>query len=813
MQVSFNRIILSTLFTIICLTINAQPIGKDFFTAESVTIPTDSTASIRAWFKTIENKGITLSYSSSNINLEEKIKLKRQKLSIQKFLNAILYKYDFNVVYTSKRKILIQFKGAKKFSLSGTVSDKDSKETLNKCIVFIQSGDKKSFQILTDSCGCFSVQLPFDKYTIKAYYIGYRFYESEVYLDRGINVDIEMKQTAVPLQEIQVKSAALNISDYKKDAPGLLSPNHNDPFARINSLPGVTGTSVSGDQHVNGGQNDENLILLDGVPLYHSHHNNSLLAQFNGDVVKKISFFDSFIPAKYEGRLSSVTDVRIKEGDGRKHHQTLGLELPSASVTFDGPVIKDRLTYMLSGRHSWIDFMKELFTDDSNSSRTFKDLTAKISYTVNPRLSIQGLLYRSKDQYNDSIGIYKNHKILEWKSNLYSISSQAILAKEIQNTNIISFTEYTNSIYAPVISIPSSLYINEGMRNFRLKSDFSKKLDKYVDLSWGFSTAHERFKLLAQKDSVENTFQKVTKLSSYINTQIKFSDKLYTSIAMNLVAYLPKNDEKYFSMQPRFTLKFMPDTHNTCFFDFSRMEQFYHNICEGEIPIPTDFRMPSIGGFKPTSSVFGEVGWKHLVKNAETGISVFYKRRFRILSFHYNFDEEFKNGWNDFIKQGNAHSYGIKIHTTGQWNKWKYNFSYTFSKCQEWFKDFDNQKKNPALHDIPHIFHCTTSYMINKKTIITMGGYIQSGTLVDIFYVDNNVPDKISSYRKRDRLNYRLDFNYTGFFISEYERFRLSYKIGLYNIVGNPKEKEIIDLYSIETRKHCLPYFTLNLKF
>ena len=812
-HVSLKNTLISILLTFISLAIDAQTGKADLFATESITIPEDSTATIFSWFKAIEERGITLSYNSKNVNLEEKIKLLKQKLSIQDFLNAILCNYEFNAEFSASNKILIQLKGVKTFTFKGYIYDKENKEPLPECTVFVESKNKQGrFYAVTDSSGCFSIKLPFDKYLIKVSYIGYQIFMKEVLLNRNAYLDIRMYPFSFSLPEIHIKtSTLLDVPNYK-GATSLLSLNDNDPFAQIHSLPGITGTSVNGDMHVNGGHNDENLILLDGIPIYHSHHNNTLLAQFNGDIVKKISYYDSFIPAKYEGRLSSVTDVTIKEGDSINHHQTLGLELPSASLTLDGPIIRNKLTYIISGRHSWIDFMKDLFTEGF-SSRSFNDLMCKLCYTANSRLSIQGLLYRSNDRYNDSISIYKNHKILEWRNNLYSLSCQIRLPGGFLNSNIISFTEYKNSIFAPAISIPSSFYINEGMKNMKFISDFSKKLDLYVDLSFGVSMARERFNLLTRQTSIENTFQKISKLSFYMNAKMKMTERLHSSVALNMVSYLPENNEKYFSIQPRFTIQFIPDEKNTLFFDFSRMEQFYHNICEGEIPIPSDFRMPSIKGFKPCSSIYGELGWRHLNESSRTGVVLFYKRRFRILGLKYNMSEDFNESWNYLIKQGNAQSYGIKMHGIIQWNKWKVYSSYTFSKSQEWFKEYDNNRKNPALHDIPHVFHCAVSYQTGKRTYLTMGGYIQSGGLLDVYYVDNHSPVSLHTHREREKSNFRFDINYSGKTTSNHERLRLSYKFGLYNIIGNPKEKEIIDLYSMETRYHCLPYFTLNVKF
>lgn len=798
-------------FTATGLAVNAQTSPKSMVAAESIIISNDSTATMLDWFKLIEDQGIVLSYNTSNLNLNEKIDIKHGRFSIAQLLQILLYKYDFEINYSSSNKILLQIKGLKRFILKGYISDKDTTEPLEGCVIIFQTKSHRKFSAVADSLGKFTIKLPYDKYVMNASHIGYKFYTKELSLHKSSNLKIQMSPAVFPLEEVNVKTSSMTDEINYVGASSILSINENDPFAQINSLPGIVGTSVGGNLHVNGGQNDENLLLLDGVPVYHSHHNNTLLAQFNGEAVKKISFFDSFIPAQYEGRLSSVTDVKIKEGDDKSHHQTIGIDLPAASLTFNGPIVKNKITYMISGRHSWIDFMKDLFSDKESSSRTFNDITCKLRYQINSKVSIEGLLYRSRDEYNDSINGAVNHKILGWENTLYSISSQAQLPKKISNTTIVSYSEYKNSIFAPVININSPIYINEGMRNFMVKSNFSKKFDDYIDLSWGVSASREKYNLLASKDTVQNGYQKVTQLSSYLNYKIKVTDKLYGNVALNIVSYLPEKNSNFFSIQPRFTIRFIPNNSHLFSFDFSRMEQFYHNLCLGEIPLPTDLRMPSVNGFKPSSSLHCEIGWKYIQKNWRTSVSTYYKRRFDILGVRYNIVPD-NDGWNRFIMKGNANSYGVKVHSMIQWNKWLLNLSYTYSRSHEWFKDYNNNKKCPTLHDIPHIFQCATSYMTGAQSYISVGGYIKSGTLENILNEDQSSLQLIYA-RHRRKINYKLDLNFASSINSKKQRVKFSYKIGLYNIIGNPKEDEIIDLYSIETKKHCLPYFSMNLKF
>ena len=631
--------ILLTFLTAFSLSASAQTFtGR--VAEESVNVTADSTATVLGWFNMFERKGLVLSYNSSDINLYEKIKMPGQRMGIDDFLDRVLYRYVYELQHTEGNKILIRIKGVKTFVLQGHVSDADTDENLGDCSIILINQQNEIFSTATDINGMFRISVPIGKYKLKTTYVGFDRYSKPITLNRNLYAEIKMTQTSIPMKEVVVKTSPLSDIINYKGSYDILSVNSSDPFSQINSLPGVSGTLVTGNFNVNGGQSDENLILLDGIPVYHSQHNNSLLSQFNGDAVQKVSFYDSFIPARYEGRLSSVTDVKIKEGGMKRHSQNINIELPSASLTLDGPIIKDKFTYMISARHSWLDFMENIFSGNPDLNRSFMDITSKLMFRVNDYTYLRALLYRSTDSFNDTIDSYKNQEVLEWISGMYSVSLDTRIAGKIYNNSMLAYSEYKNKIFAPLIDIPSPFYINEGMSKYVMKSDFITSLDRYTDLSWGIKLLHERFNLLASKDTVENNKHDVSQISSYLNTKIKISRRLNLSAAVSFVSYLPKSNPSFFSIQPRFTMRYLCDDKNVISLDFSRMEQFYHNICLGEIPIPTDLRMPSIEGFAPSSSLHGEVGWKHNEKNSMFTVSAFYKRRFNILGVRYTIESE-----------------------------------------------------------------------------------------------------------------------------------------------------------------------------
>ena len=200
---------------------------------------------------------------------------------------------------------------------------------------------------------------------------------------------MNLKPALFEVDEVTVRSIR-NEAELTEITPsGMLSFNGNDLFSQIWILPGVTGTPTGNNFMVDGGSYDENIILLDGVPVFHPGHVNALLPQFNGDVIKNIVFHKGFFPTRLEGGLSSVTEFNLKDGNKNRHTRTFSIDMPAASLTLEGPVIKNRLSYLVSVRRSWMDFFDELLSAENRLNHYSFDYTAKLSYYMYRRWTMQ----------------------------------------------------------------------------------------------------------------------------------------------------------------------------------------------------------------------------------------------------------------------------------------------------------------------------------------------------------------------------------------------------------------------------------------
>lgn len=519
------------------------------------------------WFGYIERQlDLTLSYNPSLIDLHKTCRISASgQMTVSQLLALVLEGYRFRTTFIPPRKLAIQIHRPQTYCLSGSVAEEGSGERLYGAVVVLDDGKEGKWHALTDADGRFRLYLPEGYYRMNISYMGYQPYTQPVRVDRDRTLRPALTPQLFEIAEVTVKSYKNGGELGELTPSNLLSFSGNDLFSQIWILPGVTDLPTGCNFQVDGGSSDENQLLLDGVPVYHPGHINSLLPVFNGDAVRSMVFHKGFFPTRLEGRLSSVTEVNLKEGNLQEHVRTLTLDMPAAGITLEGPILKDKLSYLVSARRSWLDFFDNLLSEDSRMNHSTYDYNAKLSYHLSPSSTLR---------------------------------------------------------------------------------------------------------LMAQ-------------------------------VGVHFVGYLPRHHRSYYSIQPRFSLKYQPAEKELLYLHFSRMEQFYHNLRFDYLSLPTDFRMPSIDGFRPRSSEHYEVGWKHFLENGQLDVSAYYKTRRHVVALSP--DTSIEDARRDqYIMTGNGDSYGAKAYFYNTWKRWTLQLSYAYTRSREWFPRLEDRGKLPSLYDIPH---------------------------------------------------------------------------------------------------------------
>ena len=558
---------------------------------------TASSATVLQWFGYIERQlDLTLSYNPSLIDLHKTCRISASgQMTVSQLLALVLEGYRFRTTFIPPRKLAIQIHRPQTYCLSGSVAEEGSGERLYGAVVVLDDGKEGKWHALTDADGRFCLYLPEGYYRMNISYMGYQPYTQPVRVDRDRTLRPALTPQLFEIAEVTVKSYKNGGELGELTPSNLLSFSGNDLFSQIWILPGVTGLPTGCNFQVDGGSSDENQLLLDGVPVYHPGHINSLLPVFNGDAVRSMVFHKGFFPTRLEGRLSSVTEVNLKEGNLQEHVRTLTLDMPAAGITLEGPILKDKLSYLVSARRSWLDFFDNLLSEDSRMNHSTYDYNAKLSYHLSPSSTLR---------------------------------------------------------------------------------------------------------LMAQ-------------------------------VGVHFVGYLPRHHRSYYSIQPRFSLKYQPAEKELLYLHFSRMEQFYHNLRFDYLSLPTDFRMPSIDGFRPRSSEHYEVGWKHFLENGQLDVSAYYKTRRHVVALSP--DTSIEDARRDqYIMTGNGDSYGAKAYFYNTWKRWTLQLSYAYTRSREWFPRLEDRGKLPSLYDIPHQLGAALSCQIGRHSSLSLGGTVRSGRIIEL---------------------------------------------------------------------------------
>lgn len=791
--------------------VNGQEVKSAHTVAEEWIQVPGSSATVSQWFGWIEKyTGIVLSYNAAQIEMDKVCRIERsEKMTVRELLDKILAGYQVKTAFVPPRKLVIQARRMENYYVGGTVCEEESEERLYGAVVTLEDGRGKQWHTISNENGMFRLYVPEGLYVLKTSYMGYTPQTRAIRVEKDCFVRTYLKPLLFEIEEVTVESGKRESELNGLTPSNLLSFNGNDLFSQIWILPGVTSSLAGHNFMVDGGGYDENQLLLDGVPVFHPGHFNSLLPVFNGDAVKNMVFYKGFFPTRLEGKISSVTEVNLKEGNKDEHVRTLTLDMPAASVTLEGPIIKKKLSYMVSARRSWLDFFDGLLSEENRLNHSMYDYNAKLSYSLSPVSTLNVLAYGARDDYRLPIKENgENASVLRWDNQVYQLS-YTTQKGSLGNTTSVFYSAHNNRAYMGEMGYDGESYVHSGIKSLNAATDFSYAYENLYHARWGVKYTYEIYDLASQGEEVTVRHEPVSQVSLYYDNLLRISPELSVQVGVHGVGYYPQHSRSYYSIQPRFSLKYFPSEKNLLYVNFSKMEQFYHFLRFDSFSLPTDFRMPSIDGFKPRSSEHYEAGWKHFLKDGQLEFSTYYKTRRNVLALRP--DTWLEDGsWQQCLMAGRGDSYGVKGYYYQQWKRWTWQLSYAYSRSREWFGEMPERGKIPSLYDIPHQLAGAVSYQLTKRSSFSVGGTLRSGKVMQLDEDFELLPAE--DFRKRrEPLNYRVDVGYS--YRKSLGEKLLLLRLGVYNLVGNPSEEDILNFYSVHWHSNCLPYGSISFKF
>lgn len=806
-----SRLYILLLLAVLGMTeVDGQDLKPSDTVAEELVQVSASSATVLQWFGYIEKQcGIVLSYNPAQIDLTKICTIETAgSMTVGRLLAQVLKDYRFKTAFVPPRKLVIQIQKQEEHYVRGKVSEADTDEKLYGAVVSWADAAGRQWNTVTDENGIFKLYLPEGAYTLSVSYMGYTPYTRQVRISHDCFQNASLQPLLFEIDEVTVRSEKSTGELTELNPSNLLAFSTNDLFSQIWILPGVTSSLAGNNLQVDGGGPDENQFLLDGVPVYHPGHLGSLLPMFNGDAVKNMVFHKSFFPTRLAGRLSSVTEVNLKEGNKDEHMRTLTLDMPAASVMLEGPILKQKLSYMVSARRSWLDFFDNLLSEDDRLNHSSYDYNAKLSYSISPLSTLNLLAYGARDDYHLPVYEGETTSVLRWENQVYQLSYNTQWGK-LGNATSLYYSSYSNRALVDGLGLDGEGYVRSGIKSLNVSTEFTYAPENLYRARWGLKYTHESYDLATLGEEIRTRREPIGQVSLFYDNTVNISPRFSVQVGVHGVGYYPRNHRSYYSIQPRLSVKYFPTEKDLLYFHFSKMEQFYHYLRFSSWALPTDFRMPSIDGYRPRTSEHYEIGWKHFLEEGRLEASLYYKTRRNVVALR---PETFvENGaWQEYIMSGNGDSYGAKFYLYKNWQRWKLQLSYAYTRSREWFAEVENRKKLPSLYDVPHQLGGALSYQLNARSLFSVGGMMRSGKIIDLDEWFEPLPE--ADFRMwREPLHYRVDVGYS--YKKSFGEKLLTFRCGLYNVVGNPSEEDVLSFYSVHWHGNCLPYAGISFKF
>jgi outer membrane receptor for ferrienterochelin and colicin len=725
------------------------------------------------------------------------------------YRTALRFTFLFVLIGTA---LLAQDK--QKYTISGYVKDASNGEYSIGANVYVKELLKGGS---TNQYGFYSITVEKGKYHLVVSYIGYDNYEKEIVLDKDLRINIDLKPSAINVKEVEVVSeksdknvSSTNVGNVKLDMeeikkiPAFLG--EVDVLKTIQLIPGV---KSSGDGntgfYVRGGGPDQNLILLDEAVVYNAAHLLGFFSVFNGDAVKSVNLIKGGMPAQYGGRLASVLDISMKEGNNKTYHAQGGIGLISSRLTIEGPIKKDTGSFIISGRRTYIDAIARPFSKPSstlrNSGYYFYDLNAKVNYRLSDkdRIFLSGYFGRDVMNFKDKdagfalkVGWGNGTGVARW-NHLFN-------QKLFMNASAI-FSNYDFSFGAEQSGFEFKLF--SGIRDWNAKVDFTYFPTIRHEIKFGVNYIYHMFtptSVSAKQGETEFDFGPVKKLRAHesavyvsddfdVTDQFKIHAGLRYSYFMQIGPFDRFNKDPitgqttstthygenkrvadYGGLEPRFNARYSLNTKSSIKASYTYNLQYLHLASLSAVTLPTDTWVPCSELVKPQKGSQYSLGYfRNFKENSyETSVEVYYKDLKNQIEYRDGSlpgQTVNDNADNQFV-YGKGQAYGIEFFVkkrVGKLNGW---IGYTLSYTKRRFPDINRGKEYYAKYDRRHDVSAVLSYDFNKKLTLSAIWVYGTGNAITIpvsyYFIDGNF---ITEYGERNSFRmppyHRLDLSLT----------------------------------------------------
>lgn len=884
-----RRLVRLFLCVFICLSVlsskcEAQTNDNDFRSLPStIFLPQRNYPTTDSLIHTIEKVGdITIGYSSRVLpNPHKPVELKHQRWQLMDILSDIFGRYKVQYHVEERRIIVTLPDGNKRYTISGFLKEADSQEALIGANIY----DALLLRgAVSNGYGYYSLTLPEGNVPLRASFVGYIPKNMTIDLkgDTTINIELEKQNNILNLDievtnlEPPVDAGAGVITipiQQVKAMPNLMG--ESDIIKAMQHTPGIqSGEDGFGGLSVRGGNSDQNIVLIDNVPLYNPMHLMGLYTVFNAEGINSASLIKGGFPARYGGRMSSVLDIKMREGNMQAFKGYVNIGLLSSNLMFEGPIVENKMSFILSARRTYADIFMGYMQPkrDTRYSFYFYDVSAKLNYIINDKNRLFVSYFMGSDNLNNDYN-FRNKTIVyssndkreirvndeqqyRWGSIVSSVRWNRTYGGKVFSNVTASFSRYRFRNQEEKVAndnggISTSTYFS-GLNDFSVKADASY----YPAVGFvntvrvgGDATVHSLypgFTIVNRAVSYGDTITaekrhplRCLEAHAYIESQMQM-ERLSANMGVHFSGFDSKNQSPYFQIEPRLLLSYKPVSSVLLKLGGSCMSQFLQQMHMTTVDTPADMWLPVSSKLPPPrvwqASLEGEF---NVSENLRISLEGYRKNYVRLQTYKTSSGVELLSNadWDALMTGGHGYANGMEImlhKTGGRLSGW---VGYSLSKSENAFSGINGGKYYPTDYDKRH---CTTVYAVyavkshvdlsalwtfNTGAPVTIpdGQYklITGGTLAGQISSLASLPGEKNKYRMNNSHSLTLGCNI------HYDKPKGEHTLsfGVYNVYGQKNamfiywvpqgegESTTYNLKQYSLTAFPLPYITYSFRF
>lgn len=656
---------------------------------------------------------------------------------------------------------------AQKSTLSGYLKDAETGEALIGGRIYI---DSLKIGVASNIYGFYSLTLPNGTHDVMFSFVGKEPIKTRVILDQNVELDInladnntleEIVVTGEKKQQESTEMSTVTLSMEKvKTLPVLLG--EKDIIKTLQLLPGVqSGSEGSSGIYVRGGGPDQNLILLDGVPIYNANHLFGFFSVFNADAINQVKLVKGGFPAEYGGRISSVIDIRMNEGDMKKIHGEGSVGIISSKLMLNGPIIKDKTSFMITGRRTYIDLLARPIIKAANSQNGndqvtggyfFYDVNAKLNHIINANNRVYLSAYLGNDKfYVNSVYDYINQTDsktyieestggIKWGNKIVALRWNHKFNPKLLLNTTLNYSDYRFSTGFGLTSYEQGSQANPT-QDFSFEylsgiTDFGGNMNFYYypspkhDVQFGVGQTYHTFKpgvnqlkLSDGSSDLDTSFGSARTYAhefyGYIQDDFSISKRLSLNAGLHFANFFVR-EKLYNSLQPRASFNFQLDDKSSLKASYAKTTQFLHLLTNTSIGLPTDLWVPVTDSIPPQQGNQVAFGYtRELPKGYRVGAEAYYKTMKNLIEYKEGASFFGSNqNWEGLVEVGNGYSYGLEMlfeKRTGKTTGW---IGYTLSWTNRQFANINNGEEFPYRYDRRHDISFVLTHKFNDKVDI-----------------------------------------------------------------------------------------------